>query len=89
MVTMPPAWGTAPPDQVDGSDQFPLLTACCAKALPVKQVGTTNEKRNNRLFIRMDLDPPVLEIFATFKQDRIAQLASFEPISGRHGKMGH
>jgi hypothetical protein len=62
-VTMSPALGTAPPDQVDGSDQFPPLTASCAKALTVIQAGRSNERRDKRLCIRMEPDPPVLEIF--------------------------
>jgi hypothetical protein len=44
MVTMSPARGTAPPNQVDESDQTPLLTASCACALTVKKAAASNEK---------------------------------------------
>ena len=63
---MAPAFGTAPPDQVDDADQLPSLTACCAWALTVKKAVASNESGNEQWRKRMEL-PPDIPVFRIFR----------------------
>src|SRR5690606_31168534 len=61
-VTMSPACGTSPPDQVDESDHRPSLTASCAWALPVKKAAASSERLNQRWCKHMKLPPDILAL---------------------------
>src|SRR5690606_17261451 len=58
MVTLPPAFGTAPPAHVDGSDHAPLFTASWAWTLKEKTAAASTERCNKRLSARMESAPP-------------------------------
>src|SRR5688572_32302445 len=62
IVTLPPACGTAPPDQVDESDQLPLLTASWAVTPEVKLRAASAERMSVRLLNRMETDPLIIVI---------------------------
>src|SRR5690606_29735207 len=59
IVTMSPACGTFPPDQMDESDHRPSLTASCAWVLKVKKAAASSERSNQRWRKRMKLSPEV------------------------------